>query len=127
MCTTLFQIESEKSHIKLLGNIIHSIIVQPGTIGEYIVKCHFPSFQSKSSGYDNHLCEQAFVGVCILKNLSQFVKMLCKVLSPSVASKDSKWDNSRTQFMRQVKFWISRMKTNLGYKQLKHIQILRNI
>lgn len=45
----------------------------------------------------------------------------------AVASKDSKWDNSRTQFMRQVKFWISRMKTNLGYKQLKHIQILRNI
>lgn len=82
MCTTHFQIESEKSHIKLLGNIIHTIIVQPGTTGEFIVKCHFPSFQNESSGYDNHLCEQGFVGECILKNLSQFVKMLWKVLFP---------------------------------------------
>lgn len=96
MCTTLFQIESEKSHIKLLGNIIHTIIVQPGTIGEYIVKCHFPSFQSESSGYDNHLCEQAFVGVCILKNLSQFVKMLCKVLSPGLFVHRPHCDRTRT-------------------------------
>lgn len=74
VCVTLFQIESEKSHIKLPGNIIHTIIVQPGTIGEYIVEFHFPSCQNDSSGCDNRLCEQGFACVCILKNLSQFVR-----------------------------------------------------
>lgn len=41
----------------------------------------------------------------------------------ALASKDSKLDILEPNFMRQVKFWISRTKTNLGHKQLKHSNI----
>lgn len=59
--------ESEKSHIELPGNIIHTIIVQPGATGDW----HFSSFQNESSVCDNHLCEHSLARVCILNDLSQ--------------------------------------------------------
>lgn len=39
--------------------------------------------------------------------------------------RDSKWD-TRTQSYEASKVLMSRTKRNLGHKQLKHIQILRN-
>lgn len=43
VCATLFQIETEKSHMKLPGNLVTITVVQYGTIGELIVKGHFPT------------------------------------------------------------------------------------
>lgn len=92
--------ESEKSHIELPGNIIHTIIVQPGAIGEW----HFSSFQNESSVCDNHLCEHGLTRVCILNDLSQFVKMLWKVLSPGIFVHRPYCDRTRTSAVNKSKF-----------------------
>lgn len=50
VCATLFQIETEKSHMKLPGNLVTITVVQHGTIGERIVKGHFPTSRMSLPG-----------------------------------------------------------------------------